>query len=33
MPSKSVTGTSLFDPAQTIEIKMRQIEIGLAIKF
>jgi long-chain fatty acid transport protein len=33
MPSKSVRGTSLFDPAQTIEFNMHQFEFGLSIKF
>jgi long-chain fatty acid transport protein len=33
MPSTSVTGQSLFDPAQTITFKMHQYEFGLAIKF
>ena len=33
MPSTSVTGQSLFDPAQTITFKMHQYELGLAIKF
>lgn len=33
MPSKSVSGTSLLDPAQTIEFNMHQFEFGLSIKW
>jgi long-chain fatty acid transport protein len=32
MPSKSVSGASLFDPAQTIEFNMHQFEFGLSIQ-
>ena len=33
MPSEEVTGTSLFDPGQTISFKMHQFELGFAFKF